>query len=415
VAPRYDRSIPIHWAQLPYRGGVDGPEETVELTSPSGTPWLYTARSVRNYDLGACGAFVTWSQLATLVNAQFFRSFTSSVFAARVTLPASPLGLPFPTTVPQVTHAYNMLSELRLGPSFSGRGTLFRDDTVGMWFRTSSELAVADFTAGQNVYPYSNVFLSAYILTQANPTGPGRRLLINAAVGGSLSIPPDVLDTRRNISTSIADALRGSATTPGLAQTLADTVNQGLLQPFDIDPSTTNSYIRCGSTDIGSPNGIATCIRDVTPFDALISGTEFGCYPESAFPANLRTTLANDPARGDKNYGVCATRLQPMRVNILPDELEIVLVEREDTPVVGSPGLASRQEMREFFRTALASMTMSADSTQFRLSCDDRPDWNPASPPGHIAQSGTIGVPANNIQQCNTEAACNTFRPPGSP
>jgi len=81
VVPRYDRSVPIQWARLPYTGGVSGPEETVALITPTGAPWGHTPRSVRNYDLGTCGAFVTWAQLATLINGAFFPVYARAIFS----------------------------------------------------------------------------------------------------------------------------------------------------------------------------------------------------------------------------------------------------------------------------------------------------------------------------------------------
>jgi len=368
VVPRYDRSVPIQWARLPYTGGVSGPEETVALITPTGAPWGHTPRSVRNYDLGTCGAFVTWAQLATLINSAFFPVYARAIFSR----PNSD------GTALLVNHADHLLSELRVGPVLRGRGFL-NDDRVALWFRTAADLDVVKFTLDQNVTPFANVFsrVQAYVQTDAQGN---RRLAVDAPFSPALSHPASDAALAPNLSADIADGLRGSATAPGLAQILADTVNRGFLQPY---PLAGASFARCDTANVGTPAGVAQCSTDLAIIPALVSGPEFGCYAESAFPTSLAQQLVSDPTRMKEIAGVCATRLQPRRINVLPDELEIVLTEREDVAVPGSPGLASRREMREYLRYVLnnGAAGMSMGGASLRLSCDDRPDWNPAASP----------------------------------
>jgi len=400
VTARYDRSVPIQWARLPYTGDVSGPEETVALVTPAGAPWGHTPRSVRNYDLGTCGAFVTWAQLATLINGAFFPVYARAIFSR----PNSD------ATALLVNHADHLLSELRVGPVLRGRGFL-HDDRVGLWFRTAADLDVVKFTFGQNVTPFANVFSRVQLYVQTDAQGY-RRLAVDAPFSPALSSDSEQLSP--NLSASIADGLRGSATAPGLAQILADTVNQGFLQPYPL--SGTTSFVRCGTANVSTPAGVTECTTAVL-IDPLVSGPEFGCYAESAFPTSLAQQLASDPTRTKEIAGTCATRLQPRRINVLPDELEIVLTERDDVAVPGSPGLASRREMREYLRFVLNSggAGMSMGGASLRLSCDDRPDWNPVSVPGRIAQSGTIAATANDVRRCDSESTCNALRNAPSP
>jgi len=402
VVPRYDRSVPIQWARLPYTGGVNGPEETVALITPTGAPWAPTPRSVRNYDLGTCGAFVTWQQLATLINGAFFPVYARAIFSR----PNSD------ATALLVNHADHLLSELRVGPVLRGRGFL-HDDRVALWFRTAADLDVVKFTLGQNVTPFANVFSRVQLYVQTDAQG-NRRLAVDAPFSPALSHPASDAAFAPNLSADIADGLRGSATAPGLVQILADTVNQGFLQPYPLPGS---SFARCDVANIGILAGLAQCTADLAIIPALVSGPEFGCYAESAFPASLGQQLANDPTRMKETAGVCATRLQPRRINVLPDELEIVLTEREDVAVPGNPDSASRREMREYLRYVVnrGGAGMSMGGVNLRLSCDDRPDWNPVPVPGRIAQSGTIAATANDVRRCDSEAACNALRPAPSP
>jgi len=292
-----------------------------------------------------------------------------------------------------------------------GRGFL-HDDRVALWFRTAADLDVVKFTLDQNVTPFANVFSRVQLYVQTDAQG-NRRLAVDAPFSPALSHPVSDAALAPNLSADIADGLRGSTTEPGLAQILADTVNQGFLQPY---PFSGSSFGRCSTANVGALTGVTECIAEVD-LGALVSGPEFGCYAESAFPASLGLQLANDPTRTELRAGVCATRLQPRRINVLPDELEIVLTERDDVAVPGNPGLASRREMREYLRGVLnrGGAGMSMGGVNLRLSCDDRPDWNPVPIAGRIAQSGTIAATANDVRRCDSEAACNALRPAPSP
>ena len=107
--------------------------------------------------------------------------------------------------------------------------------------------------------------------------------------------------------------------------------------------------------------------------------------------------------------GVCATRLQAQRVNLLPDALEVVLSEGSDDSAM--PGRAGRNTMREFLRLVLNTMPSMASGSGFRLSCDDRADWNPVPVPGRIATTGTLRDPAFASEQCSERATCEALRP----
>ena len=174
-----------------------------------------------------------------------------------------------------------------------------------------------------------------------------------------------------------------------------------------------SGVIRCEASGIGTSAGITECEIGVIPIDALASGPEFGCHAESEFSTDNQRTLAKDPNRISQASGtvrgVCATRLQAQRVNLLPDALEVVLSEGPDESSM--PGRAGRNAMREFLRFVLNSMPSMASGSGFRLSCDDRTDWNPVTVPGRIAATGTLRDPAVASRQCTEQTACEALRP----
>lgn len=404
----YHREQPVEWAQLPYTLGDDGGDERVALTTPAGVPWGHPVRAVRNYDLGACGAFVTYEALAQLVEEQFHPQIAGELFSD--------------TGVDWIDA---LQTRVDAGPWL--RGVSFTtEDEVGMHF--SVRASVEPFgTAGINGLPWGDVYGQLRVGTVPVYTSEGgtvraiegaRRLSVEghfeAANDWNAPAPP-ILDARRNISDNIARGLQGSAAAPGFPEILADTVHRLFLLP--ISPPG-GSAIRCRPSDIGTEAGRTYCETQIVPFDTLASGPEFGCHAVSEFSAANQRALAKASDRcafeAGTVSGVCATRLQAQRVNLLPDALEVVLSEGPDDNSI--PGRAGRNSMREFLRFVLATMPSMAmpsmaSESGFRLSCDDRADWNAAQVPGRIAATGTLRDPAFASKQCTERTTCEALRP----
>lgn len=139
VRGAYHRERPVEWAQLPYTLGDDGGDERVALTTLAGVPWGHPVRAVRNYDLGACGAFVTYEALARLVEEQFHPQIAGELFRDS-----------------GVDWIDSLQTRVDAGPRL--RGVSFTtEDEIGMHFSVRADVEPFG-TAGINGLPWGDVY-----------------------------------------------------------------------------------------------------------------------------------------------------------------------------------------------------------------------------------------------------------------
>jgi hypothetical protein len=139
--------------------------------------------------------------------------------------------------------------------------------------------------------------------------------------------------------------------------------------------------------------GIAECsglfaVDDAPPpgMQSHFAGPERGCYPRSAFQSVWSALL---PANAT---GVCATRLQARKVNLLPEALQIVIVDQG----LDDPTPDDMARLVTWLPGAINPLLLTALGISI--------DCNPASPPAtarlHLIDSRSIDLVTGTTFSC---------------
>jgi len=207
--------------------------------------------------------------------------------------------------------------------------------------------------------------------------------------------------------------------TTGLAPALTDFINRALLVPL---PSMTFAPAPCGIAWVpggNNPPSSSAC-ANATGSNALgdpaqLVGPEAGCFPWSEFSASVLALPSVQALKANPlNQGLCAVRLQPQRINILPTGIQIVLAEQgalDPTPDPMYAFLSDPFGLAAILSNASMGMSMmpapggTPSRLPVRLQCDNfRPRETPART--HLVDAQTVAeVPAPR-QTCLSQAAC---------
>jgi hypothetical protein len=396
--PLFDWDFPTeaYWGRLVYPLADDGAFHSVALRTQQGAVWgTNSVRSVRNYDVGAADVMLPWGDLAASLATSFRDEIASGVtdcMGVPVPSPGWQPSVPFFQRVDQLTLAVSA------GPLLSASSDFTGTDSDGITIRADETNVTGVLT------PPLNLSVALPSMTQVirirptirqdsrtgAPTGArriyvpeGPNYIVEGNEGHFTAGPFNAVD--RNIGWTIADKLLVE-----FASSFADALNDRLRfvwrmpnnSCFPTDGTAATSgpaeYAFCDFPsqpgekrfDAGRTNCVDVIVRldssvsaALTQFvpGSIMSGPESGCYPINAL--SVPASILSDPqvALAQSNRrGICVLRLEPSRINILPEGLQIVLAEGETETVTVDGATVTRPDPEyTFLRNARVALSLS--------------------------------------------------------
>lgn len=371
----FDWDFPTNadWARVAYPLADDGGFHAVALVSQTGGGWGDGAvRSVRNYDVGAADVRLSWSEFADSLASSFRDQIAGGLtdcVSGLVPPPAPSFGLPIFHRIDRFDMA------VEAGPLLSATSD-FTDasgDMITVRAVESNLLA----TPSLEILPALALPVMAQVMriplaVQQDPSlgAPANARRIYVPTGGNfvvegtegnLSIAVDGISLRtENLGWRVADGLRNQLPT-ALATAINDRLRFVWRIPDDAcfqTPAPTlpqsPSFAFCDTPSAPGEKrfdlGRTQCVTAIGNLSSLLSnlltnfspalvmsGPESGCYPINA--GTVPAAILRDPqvvAQQQAGRGVCVLRLEPSRINILPEGLQIVVAEGEtETVTIG--------------------------------------------------------------------------------
>ncbi len=377
--------------RLPYGEPYDGPPESVslDLYDLHGPAWTNPVHGARNYDTGACNLTVPYVNLASIVNQEVFPQVLHTI-----------LGM---TDISRVNEA---TMTLEVAPVLAGYSIVGRDQIAMALTQDLAVTGVGPFGITAGVTLVGAESLTARLAT-TSATLPGGGTAYRIALSG--------VETRTEVGRTTDTYTIGAQ----IAQVLADTGATGFASQFNdelnrlfiIPLPVLNTFIGChdprNATNSNAAAGNAEC-RNVfggTATGYLVAGSESGCYGYDAFSPLFQTTALTNFHNNNPSMGICANRLEPHRVNLLPEGVQIVLIENGPLDANTDPDYQFVQQ-----QVLPQLMRMGGIASNFTVNCDvplHPPLFLP--PPSHaIGSVGTLRSGSTAQCACASAETCTT-------
>lgn len=303
----------------------DGVDTQASLTTPlqwlldtnlTGTPQPYTTalNAARNYDIGLCDVVIPWSTLAAQVNEAVFTQVLAGVQSD------SAFGAWRETSTQ--SHRVNALLRRQADGS--------SDDRLVMRFEQVARITSSPVTP--EVIAAEQLVLNPVMVD----TDVGRRLRLDLVQ----SEPTWIDYPSRFVFTQVQSARIARELGAQLPAQLATVLNDSLRVPVDFggqamecDPTAqTNSTVRA------TCEGSFSAIFPPAQVASLLTN-RIECLPFESLPAAQRRSptyrsnfCARRPNAEPAQIGFCAIRIEPMRVQVLPTGLQLVLLDDNASP-----------------------------------------------------------------------------------
>ncbi|MDB4929093.1 MAG: hypothetical protein JWM10_1577 [Myxococcaceae bacterium] len=396
--PLFDWDYPseAHWGRLVYPLGDDSAFHSVALLTQQGAIWgSNSVRSVRNYDVGAADVMIPWGDLASSLASSFRDAIASGItdcMGVPVPAPGWQPSVPFFQRVDQLNLAVSVGPLLSASSDFTGTDsdgiTIRADETNFTGVLTpplTLSVALPSMTQVIRIRPTVRQDPRTGAPAGANrvyvPEGPN--YVVEGNEGHFTAGPFGVVD--RNIGWTIADKLRvefassfasalndrlrfvwrmpnnscfptdGTAATPGAPEyAFCNVPSQPGEKRFDLGRT------NCVESILGLGSSVSAALTQFVP-GSIMSGPESGCYPINA--ASVPAAILSDPAVAaaqSNGQGICVLRLEPSRINILPEGLQVVLAEGETETVTIDGTTVTRPDPEyTFLRNARLALSLS--------------------------------------------------------
>lgn len=383
-------------AEVPYDGLDDGSARRVqleyELVRPTETfvrPWNAPVDDVRLFDSGICDVVIPWRTLVQQLNPAVFAQVLTTVNKEA------------PLRAESFQYAYT-------GPVFNrSRGQTIN---VGERPTVDDQLALRLTQVVRGVGPLgiqAEVIGSEQGLLRASlvagPTGANE---LRFTASFTASDPALEYEPRFPVATVDKTAEIVATLNEQLPAQFARTINSRLAQLVE-QPVPDRDLYNC-DTAASAAETRTRCLTEMsrTGIDVPLSSESFECTPWAALSVEQVLARPNKFRRSicgftrpvpepPERRGFCSVRVSPQRVQVVPEGLQIVLLDQASAPNAG------------FIRTFVMPLLQS--SPDFVARCDTQRRWDGTSPP-----RARISVPSElsserDYRSCNAGLGCTTF------
>jgi hypothetical protein len=377
--------LPLQSAEIPWDFGPneDAQSFVMAMDEAGMNVWPHPIRSIRSYDTGACRIEIAWPRLASLVNEAFLQVFLNE--------------LRDNSRIERIFHA-----EVRgwAGPQLRGNSVAAFDEVF--LHNEVHGYVQARLLLGLGQRHLSGTVSTRFSLEVGANTAGFARVMVPYVTAWSTHLPT----TPWEVGEAFAKKLPAPEMFPKI---FTEAFRNALLIPSLSSNGT--PVVTCSMASDppeGSPpaeQGVTECLSNLEAPDFV--GPERGCYPRSAYAKEWSALFALSP--NATAPGICGTRLQPHRVNLLPHALQIVVVNR------GTQDNHPRDDMATFV-TRLSQDTFLSrlfSTAGFTLECDaTRPTTPPTSRHHHLVNAQPVRWQQGDTRRCGVSGSppCEPIR-----